>query len=156
MELLRRIFRFPESKSGQPGVPPADFLLKDAWQIGERHLIKTGDSVPLTPPEIDMVSVFEYAKGNPRYLVEDEPKLGMGGMSMVYRGWDRKLEKVVAVKRLQPGIFNEDLIELEAKTMARINHPGLPEVYDFTMAHKHGEDFPAMIMELVKGPTLRY
>lgn len=80
--------------------------------------------------------------------------LGSGGMGEVYRARDRKLDRDVAIKVLPEELAaNPERIarfEREAKTLAALNHPGI--------AHIHGvEDStgtPALVMELVEGPTL--
>jgi serine/threonine protein kinase len=47
------------------------------------------------------------------------------------------------------------LIELEAKSMTRINHPGIPEIYDFNVVKTpDGIETPIMIMQLVDGNSL--
>jgi serine/threonine-protein kinase len=80
--------------------------------------------------------------------------LGRGGMGEVYRARDTRLEREVAVKVL-PDLLSSDSerlarFEREAKTLAALNHPNI--------AHIHGiEDAlgtPALVMELVEGPTL--
>src|SRR5213595_1303933 len=80
--------------------------------------------------------------------------LGAGGMGEVYRAHDTKLNRDVALKIL-PDAFASDPDRLarftrEAQTLAALNHPHI--------AHIHGlEDangVPALVMELVEGPTL--
>ena len=80
--------------------------------------------------------------------------LGMGGMGEVYRGRDLKLNREIAIKVL-PDLVACDPDRLarfrrEAQLLAALNHPNI--------AHVHGlEDsggVPALIMELVEGPTL--
>ena len=70
----------------------------------------------------------------PHYLVESV--LGEGGMAVVYRCWHRGQEEVLAVK-----VLNEELSRVEdararfmqeAATQARLEHPGIVEVVDFT------------------------
>ena len=53
-----------------------------------------------------------------RYRVEEE--IGRGGMGIVYRAWDGKLERRVAVKVMDAGYA----INREAKLLARLDHPG--------------------------------
>jgi serine/threonine-protein kinase len=80
--------------------------------------------------------------------------LGRGGMGEVYRARDTRLERDVAVKVL-PDLLASDSerlarFEREAKTLAALNHPNI--------AHIHGVEealgTPALVMELVEGPTL--
>jgi eukaryotic-like serine/threonine-protein kinase len=59
-----------------------------------------------------------------RYRIEEE--LGRGGMGVVYRAWDAELERQVAIKVMESRAALGD----EAKTLARLEHPGLVPVYD--------------------------
>jgi eukaryotic-like serine/threonine-protein kinase len=81
--------------------------------------------------------------------------LGAGGMGVVYRARDTKLNRDVALKVL-PDAFSTDREGLarltrEAQVLASLNHPHI--------AHIHGlEDTggtPALVLELVEGPTLQ-
>ncbi|MEO8396415.1 MAG: serine/threonine-protein kinase, partial [Chloroflexota bacterium] len=61
--------------------------------------------------------------------------LGQGGMATVYRGYQRDVDRSVAVKVLppQPG-QNSQFIErfrLEARTIARLQHPHILPLYDY-------------------------
>jgi serine/threonine-protein kinase len=91
-----------------------------------------------------------------RYQVV-EP-LGTGAMGSVFRGWDPKLQRGVALKtvRLDAAILPEKRRQLmetllrEAVTLARLSHPHVVPVYDV-------EDSPAgafVAMELVDGMNL--
>lgn len=80
--------------------------------------------------------------------------LGRGGMADVRAATDEILEREVAVKLLREAA--EDPRERarfvgEARTLARLNHPGLVTVLD---AGLDGER-PFLVMELVAGATLR-
>src|SRR6195256_794897 len=80
--------------------------------------------------------------------------LGAGGMGEVYRARDTKLNREVAIKVLLPAVANDPdrlaRFSREAQVLAALNHPNI--------AHIHGlEDSagaPALVMELVEGPTL--
>jgi Tol biopolymer transport system component/predicted Ser/Thr protein kinase len=76
--------------------------------------------------------------------------LGAGGMGEVYRARDTKLRREVAIKVL-PREFQNDparlaRFEREAQVLASLNHPGIASIY--------GVEERALIMELVRGPTL--
>ncbi len=80
--------------------------------------------------------------------------LGAGGMGEVYRARDASLGRDVALKVL-PKAFAEDperllRFEREARTLASLNHQNIAQVYGLEQA---GEA-PAIVMELVEGPTL--
>jgi Tol biopolymer transport system component len=80
--------------------------------------------------------------------------LGAGGMGEVYRATDTSLKRHVAIKVL-PAALASDVDRLarfqrEAEVLASLNHPNIAAIYGFERA---GE-LPALVMELVEGPTL--
>ena len=81
-------------------------------------------------------------------------QIGQGGMGEVYRALDTNLGRQVAIKILSDtfGHDRERLarFEREAKTLALLNHPNIGQIYGFEKAN----GIPALIMELVDGPTL--
>ncbi len=85
-----------------------------------------------------------------RYELRDI--LGQGGMGRVYRGFDRILNRIVAVKVLTD--FDTPMIierfEREAQTLSQLNHPHVASVYDFGI---EGTD-PFMVMEYIEGHHL--
>lgn len=86
------------------------------------------------------------------YLLEEE--IGAGGMGVVYRARDERLERDVAVKVLPPGILDETArarFRREAMALSRLNHPHIGMIHDF--GSDQGTDF--LVMELVRGRTLR-
>ncbi len=82
-------------------------------------------------------------------------KIGSGGMAMVYRGKDKKLDRYVTVKVLREEfIGDEEFIERfrsEACSAARLSHPNIVRVYDV------GEDgeISYIVMEYIHGDTLK-
>jgi eukaryotic-like serine/threonine-protein kinase len=88
-----------------------------------------------------------------RYQVEG--RLARGGMATVYRALDTRLDRPVALKVMHAGLaedhaFVERFIR-EARSAARLSHPGVVAVYD------QGEDDGTVFlaMEYVRGRTLR-
>ncbi len=62
--------------------------------------------------------------------------LGQGGMGAVYKGRQKSLDRVVAIKILPPEAAEDDMqfaerFKNEARTMAKMNHPAIVHVYDF-------------------------
>ena len=81
-------------------------------------------------------------------------KIGEGGMGVVYRAKDTRLDRHVAIKSL-PDIFAADPVrmarfEREAKILATLNHPNIASIYG--LEESDGKRF--LVMELVEGKTL--
>jgi tetratricopeptide (TPR) repeat protein/TolB-like protein/predicted Ser/Thr protein kinase len=81
-------------------------------------------------------------------------QIGSGGMGVVYRAHDIRLDRDVALKAIRPGMLNErparDRFRKEARLLSKLCHPNIAQVYDFDT--QEGVDF--LIMEFVKGTTL--
>lgn len=82
-------------------------------------------------------------------------RLARGGMATVYRAWDRRLERVVAVKVMHDGLGDDadfaKKFDREARAAAKLVHPNVVSIYD------QGQDQgrPYIVMEFVEGHTLR-
>ncbi|MFJ7342754.1 serine/threonine protein kinase [Streptomyces sp. NPDC101110] len=79
--------------------------------------------------------------------------IGSGGAADVYRGFDLRLRRPVAVKvfRAGTGFDTEEAFRSEAVILARLQHPGLVTAFD---AGRHdGEAF--LVMQLIDGRTLK-
>lgn len=80
--------------------------------------------------------------------------IGAGGMGEVYRAHDSKLGRDVALKVL-PSAFAADVermarFDREARLLAALNHPNIAHIYGL----EESSGTPALVMELVEGPTL--
>jgi eukaryotic-like serine/threonine-protein kinase len=84
---------------------------------------------------------------------EVRERLGAGGMGIVYRGWDPKLHRDVAIKVLGPAAEKDDCDRFlkEGRAVARLNHPHIIQLYE--VGEQEGQPFLAM--EYVAGGTLR-
>ena len=92
-----------------------------------------------------------------RYLLE-EP-LARGGMSVIWRAFDRSLERTVAVKvltsSLQTGLGDRVRARSEARAAARFIHPDAIEIYDYGEAvTPDGQVAAFVVMPLLDGTPL--
>jgi len=83
-------------------------------------------------------------------------RLATGGAGEVYAGIDTKLGREVAIKFLRPELASDqsyvDRFLVEAKSLARLNHPNIATLY----ALPQEDDQVCMIMEFVRGRTLEH
>ncbi len=89
-----------------------------------------------------------------RYVIQE--CIGEGGMGVVYRAHDPKLNRDVALKLLhpQPGATGEAARErmfLEARALAQLSHPSVVAVHD--AGAENNQIY--LVMELVRGQTLK-
>jgi serine/threonine protein kinase len=95
-------------------------------------------------------------------LYEIRGILGRGGMGAVYKGWQKNLDRFVAIKILPPGLDDgvagfTERFKREAKAMAQLEHPGIVAVYDagttpggllyFVMQCVEGTDVQKLVAE---------
>jgi eukaryotic-like serine/threonine-protein kinase len=87
-----------------------------------------------------------------RYRILDE--IGSGGMGVVYRARDERLDREVAVKILRPLAAHDETarkrFRQEATALSRLSHPHINTVFDFDSA----DGFDFLVLELVEGQRL--
>ncbi len=83
-----------------------------------------------------------------------EGEVGQGSMGLVYRAVDVEQARPVAIKVMKPSAASDErlrrLFRREARAMARLNHPGIIEVYGYGVF----ENQPYLAMEWVDGQPL--
>jgi len=88
----------------------------------------------------------------PYRLIE---KLGKGGMATVFKAYHPSLDRYVAIKALHPAFMEHpgfiDRFEREAKVVARLDHPHIVPIYDFS----ENEDRPYLVLKYIRGETLK-
>jgi len=84
--------------------------------------------------------------------------LGEGGMAAVYKAYDTRLERDVAVKIIRNDMFIPSQLEKvmkrferEAKSLARLSHPNIVSIIDYG----DHEGVPYLVMEYLPGGTLK-
>ncbi|MGE0402464.1 MAG: serine/threonine protein kinase [Kofleriaceae bacterium] len=83
-------------------------------------------------------------------------RVGQGGMAIVYRGLDRSLKRVVAIKVLHKHLADyqeaRDRFEREAQAVAKLRHENILEIFDFS-AKPESEAY--IVTEFIDGQTLK-
>jgi eukaryotic-like serine/threonine-protein kinase len=83
-------------------------------------------------------------------------QIGAGGMGVVYRARDERLDRDVALKVLSANLVSDEAarkrLRREARALSRLNHPHINLIYDFDS--QGGVDF--LVMEFVQGENLAH
>jgi hypothetical protein len=104
-------------------------------------------------PALDAPPRLERGQILGRYVIRR--RLGAGGMGEVYRGFDTRLQREVAIKILRPRAQQRpdalQRFEQEARAASALNHPNIITLHDI------GEESssPYIVMELFEGHSLR-
>ncbi len=87
-----------------------------------------------------------------RYEIQEV--IGAGGMAVVYKATDNRLNRFVAVKILREELARDDefrrRFQTEAQAVAMLSHPNIVSVYDVS----HSDSVEYIVMELIEGVTL--
>ncbi len=88
-----------------------------------------------------------------RYDIQS--KIGSGGMAVVYKAIDRKLDRVVTLKVMREEHIEDDefiqRFNVEARAAARLNHPNIVKIYDVGRF----QNIYYIVMEYIDGVTLK-
>lgn len=92
---------------------------------------------------------------NSRYQIQGE--INQGGVGIVLRAWDTRLQRTVAIKRFLPpdhrsdgGAIDPDLMR-EATVLSAMQHPNIVSIYDVLPDDPGG---PCVVMEYLNGKDL--
>ena len=82
-------------------------------------------------------------------------QVGSGGMATVYRAYQAKLDRYVAVKMMHKSMQTDDnflaRFEREARIVAKLDHPNIVPIYDYD--EHQGQ--PYLVMKILQGLTLK-
>nr|BBH94480.1 hypothetical protein KTA_26790 [Thermogemmatispora argillosa] len=88
-----------------------------------------------------------------RYEIREH--IATGGMASVFKTWDHRVERIVAIKVLRSLDKNDlravERFRREARAAAALAHPNAVTIYDFV--EEGGQYF--LVMEYIQGPTLK-
>lgn len=122
-----------------------EVLFRDSQPSAQPTVV--ANPLPLKDAEHSMVG-----RRLDQYWIQEH--LGSGGMAMVFKALDTRLERLVAIKVLAPVMSNDTSIRQrfsqEAKSASALNHPNIATIYQI------GEAFglPYIAMEYIDGGTL--
>jgi serine/threonine protein kinase/tetratricopeptide (TPR) repeat protein len=147
--------RHPESTLGLRA--PREYVTRSYWNRIHETLVPSGLPASFWPRFVIIVGVLLPDYHDPmlesigHYRIRR--KIGQGGMGVVYEGWDDRLLRPVAVKTIHEpneGSGARSRLWREARSLARVNHPRVCQVYDVL------EDGTALvlILELLDGQSL--
>ncbi|MEM7623312.1 MAG: serine/threonine-protein kinase, partial [Planctomycetota bacterium] len=84
-------------------------------------------------------------------------KLGQGGMGVVYRAVQGAPRRTVALKLIRQHLVNERAVQrfrIETEALARLQHPGIAQLYEAGVATLPTGEQPYFAMEYIKGRPL--
>ena len=125
-------------RAGATTQGPGDQLGPNGTKIAKTPACPTPDDIAKYFPHLDILEC-----------------LGRGGMGVVYKARQPKLNREVALKLLAPEKGDDprfaERFEREAQALARLNHPNIVAIHDFGQT----EGFYYLLMEYVDGANLR-
>ena len=87
------------------------------------------------------ISLMENLSGQSFGRYELRAPLGEGGMASVYRAYQADIDREVAIKVLPPQFASDEQFvrrfQLEAQTLARLQHPHIVPIYDFGRSNRY-------------------
>lgn len=111
----------PSGRPAPPATPPpANPIDETQTQLAPSAPSAAPSSIPPPEPPLSTWGPFERLQ-----------PIGRGAFGMVYRAWDPRLERDVALKLLRPrrGDVGQGMLLEEARMMARVRHPNVVPVY---------------------------
>ena len=113
-----------------------------------------GHDSDVRPFESNETNVIQVGQVLDKYELLE--RVGQGGMAVVYRGIDRSLKRVVAIKVLHKHLSDyqeaRDRFEREAQAVAKLRHENILEIFDYA-ARPDSEAY--IVTEFIDGQTLK-
>ena len=127
-------------------------LRKRAGESGPASDPVSGEAITRANLSTDNIRIGSVVDG--KYRVEEI--VGQGGMGAVFRAWDLRLERSVAIKVVRADLLAapESRVRFRRESMmvARLQHPAIVTVFDYGSL-RDGSAF--LVMEFVPGEDLR-
>jgi tetratricopeptide (TPR) repeat protein/predicted Ser/Thr protein kinase len=122
-----------------------DFLEAPAVEVAARDLATSFEDARFrTPAAIGRYRIIRL--------------LGEGGMGTVYEAEQEEPRRIVALKVIKLGLASPDRLRrfrLESRALARLQHPGIAQIYEFNTADSDFGPQPYFAMEFIRGLPLR-
>jgi len=134
--------------------PGLERQIKDGIQDAQRIDVLFDSLVQTNESDFEVIIEEHDLVGKKVEGFEIEEIIGRGGMGVVYRAHDTKLDRSVAVKsmpvELQASSTAQARFKREAKLLASLNHPNIAAIYEIIEEKKSGY----LILEYIPGQTL--
>jgi len=149
----RRAFLHTELAGDAAAITEVESLL--SHHDADESLVATGIGLLEVGPELDAMPALPLLKGNYRIL----RTIGEGGMGVVFEAEQSFPRRRVALKAIRPGMASRGLLRRfrnEVQILARLQHPGIAQLYEAGIADEHAPDQAYFVMEYVDGTALTH
>lgn len=148
------------SHGSRPSGPPrpSTYATPSSSADPRDHSMEQSSATSLKKQSEDLYKeIFQtdpYFSPHAETVLKKLDKLGEGGMGVVYRARDQKLDRQAALKVIQPSRAGRKAVQRflrESKITAALDHPSIPPVYE-AGTNSEGEHY--LLMRMIHGQTL--